>query len=176
LADEELIMARRRLWLILSALFVVLFLGELVYYYPALPAQVALHFDAAGRPDRWGSKQELLGWTLGGLALIVAALSPAVWLVAVLPPSLINMPHRDYWLAPERAAETRRTLIDRMGWFVCATLLLMIAVFRIALRANLRQPPQATIPYGYFAVYFVFVVLWFLELLWHFRRTRSAHL
>jgi hypothetical protein len=147
---------------------VLLFVCELAYFYPGLPPRVALHFDGTGHPDGWGSKQELLGWTIGGLVIVIGALSPAVWLMALLPPSLINLPHRDYWFAPERAMTTRRRLIDRAGWFLFATLLLLLAVFRIALRANLRQPPQAAIPYAYFAVYLLFVAAWFCELLWRF--------
>jgi serine/threonine-protein kinase len=161
-------MNSRRLWLILSALAVLLFVGELAYSYRRLPPQVALHFDGLGRPKGWGSKQELLGWTIGGLAIMIAALSPAIWITAFLPASLINLPNRDYWLAPERAVATRRGIIDRMGWFFFATLLLLLGVFRIALRANLQNPPQAVIPYGYFVLYGLFVVAWLGELLWHF--------
>jgi serine/threonine-protein kinase len=164
----------RKLWLILSATAVLLFVGELAYNYPSLPAQVALHFDGSGRPNGWGSKQELVGWTIGGLVSIIAALLPAVWATAFLPASLINLPNRDYWLAPERAAATRQIIIDRMGWFFFATLLLLIGVFRIALRANLRQPPQAVVPYAYFVVYGLFVAVWLGQLLWYFYRPAAA--
>jgi hypothetical protein len=49
----------------------------------------------------------------------------------------INLPHRDYWLAPERRAETMRTISATMAWFGCGILFVLICGTFLAMQANL---------------------------------------
>jgi len=74
-----------------------------------LPVLVPLHFDAAGRPNRWGSPDEL--WALGGIMLFCWALC---WLLVVGVA-------RERWALPTahteayaRASRRRRQLLVRM--------------------------------------------------------------
>ncbi|MBI3205510.1 MAG: DUF1648 domain-containing protein [Myxococcales bacterium] len=74
-----------------------------------LPELVPLHFDAAGRPNRWGSPDEL--WALGGIMLFCWALS---WLIVVGVA-------KERWALPTtqteayaRASRRRRSLLVRM--------------------------------------------------------------
>ena len=166
-------MSRRWLWLYLSVLAVAALLADVAWYYPQLPQQVPLHFNGAGQPDNWGTKHELLGVTLGGIAILVTLLMPSVYLMKVLPTSLFNMPHRDYWLAPERAAATRQMLMERMGWISCATLVLMCWLFHTSLHAVFRQPPEMASPIVALSVFLGFTAIWLAELLWRFRRPRE---
>ncbi len=163
-------MNRKWLWLYLTCLAVVALLADVAWYYPQLPQQVPLHFNGAGQPDRWGAKQELLAVTLAVMAILAAVLTPSVYLMKVLPASLINMPRRDYWLAPERAASTRRMMMDRMGWIVCATVVLMCYLFHSSLHAAFQQPPKMDSPLAALVVYLVFTALWLAELMWRFYR------
>ncbi len=161
---------RRWLWLYVSCLAVVALLVDVAWYYPQLPQQVPLHFGAAGQPDNWGTKQELVGWLLAAVVIVVTLLVPAVGLIKVLPASLINLPHRDYWLAPEREATTRRELLHRMGWFACATIVFLGFLFHSSLHAAFRQPPGMDSPLAGLVAYLGFVGLWLGEMLWRFRR------
>ncbi len=75
----------------------------------ALPARIPLHFDMAGRPNRWGSPAEL--WILGGTMIFDLLL---LWFV-------VFMVTKERWALPvenkERYAELsmqRRSLIVRM--------------------------------------------------------------
>ena len=104
------------------------------------PGQMAAHFNIQGNPDRFVSKAEFF-WFEFQIMLIVVGISILLQLLpVVLPPNLINMPNREYWLAPERREET----IDRLNSFAAimfGVILLMIhAVFEISVYANLQTP------------------------------------
>ena len=67
-----------------------------------LPERVATHFAFDGRANGWMTRHAY-AWTMGILAL---ALPFGVWISAGwLPrrwPKLVNVPFRNYWLAPAR--------------------------------------------------------------------------
>ena len=59
-----------------------------------------------------------------------------------LPASLINLPNKAYWLAPERQAASLASL-GRFGAVVaCATALLLCLVHGMVMQANRIQPPH----------------------------------
>jgi len=72
----------------------------------------------------------------GGTTVLVSA--SGLWL-RFIPSSLINLPNRDYWLAPERRAESLAVLGACMAWFGVLTGGLMALVTELALRANLTH-------------------------------------
>ena len=67
----------------------------------------------------------------------VAFLAPK--LVAMLPPAMINLPNKDYWLAPERRAETVQYLEAAFAWFGCALYLVLFFALNYAVGANLHR-------------------------------------
>jgi len=71
--------------------------------------------------------------------------------IRVVPPSLWNLPSKDYWLAPERRDATVTRVADEMASFGNATLALVLMTFELAFRANL--------PGGTFASDAMWVVL-----------------
>lgn len=74
--------------------------------YAALPAEVAVHFDAGGNPNGWSGKSAFLGWFVGGLVCANALFLAAPWLLRKTPPSLISLPYKAYWFStPERKEE-----------------------------------------------------------------------
>src|SRR5688572_32706215 len=79
-------------------------LGYAVYAYLDGPEVVAVHYGVQGLPDRWGSRADLLAIQVG-----LAALCSTLFLVPVLfrrlPPSLLNLPHKEHWLAPAHRGE-----------------------------------------------------------------------
>jgi uncharacterized membrane protein len=113
---------------------------ETVRLWNIAPAQMAAHFDVLGNPDRFVPKAEFF-WFQVQTALVVIGVSilPQI-LFLFLPVSLINMPNREYWLAPERRAET----VDRLS--SCAALMfgiILLAVqagFELSAYANLQTP------------------------------------
>lgn len=134
----------RRLILILG-LWAVVVLGaaaDLAWHYPRLPASMAVHFDAAGVPDRWSPKSEFLAtWIL--MTLLLGGLFAGLRvLLRFLPADYINMPRREYWLAPERAASTRAEVGDvvlALGGVILASIW---ALNHVILRTNLKENPE----------------------------------
>ena len=117
-------------------------LAQLAWYYPRLPARVASHFDAAGLAKAFMPKDGFLAIHLVvlGILAVVFLLIPA--LIGRLPPSMINLPNKDYWLAPERRVHTAQKLQSFLVGFGNVTLLFLLLVFREAMQANLLPSPQ----------------------------------
>lgn len=130
----------------LPLLFVMLLVAAaalILCFAAELPELVAVHFDAAGRPNgfmtRTGCRDFMLASTLGMPFLVVIA---TALLPRVLPTSLINIPHRDYWLAPERARDSLIFLSEQGLWFGCILMVFLVSVDGMLVKANAVSPPE----------------------------------
>jgi uncharacterized membrane protein len=135
----------RRLFSPARILFLALIaatLTQMVWYYPRLPARVASHFDAAGQVNAFMPKDAFFVIQLVVLGIMsgVFLLVPA--LIVRLPPGMINLPNKEYWLAPERRARTAQTLQSFLVGFGNVMLLFLLLVFREAMHANLLPYPH----------------------------------
>ncbi len=63
--------------------------------------------------------------------------------MSALPPSLVNVPNRDYWLVPERMAEVQRKLQRFGDWLAVGLTAFLVATLEPVLRANLTRTPLA---------------------------------
>jgi hypothetical protein len=127
---------------VVAALWATLLL-RIARLWPALPPVMATHFGPGGQPDGYMSRGSFLLFTLlveGGATLLV--LSSPLWMRR-MPPSLINMPNRAYWLAEPRRAQTLRRLGTWMAWLAVALAGLMVGANELLLRANATTPPSA---------------------------------
>lgn len=106
--------------------------------WPQLPLRVASHFNARGQPDGYMPREAFFTEMalLGGGLIVLLLLAPA--LLRLLPDRCINMPHRDYWLAPERRHASIGYIAIWFGWFAIATSVLLVALLDLTLRANIR--------------------------------------
>jgi uncharacterized membrane protein len=142
------------------------------YFAPELPERVAVHFDAAGRANgfmtRTGCRDFLLASTLGIPLLVVIA---TTLLPRALPVSMINLPHRDYLLAPERAHDSLVFLSEQGLWFGCILVLFLGSVDGMLVKANAVSPPE--FPNGLFIatliLFFCAIGAWGLRMLRRFR-------
>ncbi|MBM4456518.1 MAG: DUF1648 domain-containing protein [Chloroflexi bacterium] len=163
---------------ILLILCILLALWQAVHYAPLLPERVASHFDAAGRADGWSPKGDFFALNLAfavGMALLFLGLS--AWL-AKIPIEWISLPHKDYWLAPERRAATLQTLQQQMEWLAAATVALLVGITQLTIEANLaggQAWPQDTF-WLLFGGYMAFFVVWLVWLLrkWYARPAQGA--
>ncbi len=113
---------------------------EIARLWGITPERMAAHFNAQGHPDRFVSKAEFFWFQIQtlGVTLLVSLLPQVLFLF--IPLELVNMPNREYWLAPERRDETRDRL-SSFGSIVFAIILLIIQfAFEIAVYANLQNP------------------------------------
>lgn len=114
---------------------------EFVSIYPRLPHEVAVHFDFHGHANRWATKRDLaqmLGST--GIAFVVLFLATAI--IPRLRASIVNVPHREHWLAPRRQAETLIFLRDWLRWLIDIVLAFVGVLVAASLQANLRPVPR----------------------------------
>ncbi len=90
--------------------------------WPELPARVPVHFDAAGHPDRWATKEP---WSWFGLPALGSAIG--LLLGVALPPWVRRLARRNapYLSVPNRrafaalpAAARERAVAAPMGWLV----------------------------------------------------------
>jgi uncharacterized membrane protein len=107
-----------------------------------LPDRVPTHFGAGGVPDAWmtrdGYRLFMLAFKLGLPMLVVLA----VGLAPRLAPRLVNLPHRNHWLAPERRDDSLAFLgrqACRLGGMM---VLLAAGVHALILRASRLNPPR----------------------------------
>ena len=112
------------------------------WYYPSLPATLATHFNGAGAADGWmekGSFYVLFGFLVVFLTGTFLGTAAAM---RMLPDSMINLPNKQYWLAPERREASIATMRDAMMRMGEATLLLMGVLMVMTFEANLRPEPR----------------------------------
>lgn len=124
---------QRVLFLCLVAAVVV----QLSHLYPLLPERVASHFDAAGRANGWTTKSGFIRVYI----LLLVAMSSMFFLlpklILKLPDSLINLPDKAYWLAPERRAETAAKIESYLNAAGNATIAFLMFVLQLTFVANL---------------------------------------
>lgn len=150
-------------------------LGQLLWYAPRLPAVVPSHFDAAGVADGWMAKGSFLAFLAGVTVLYFGVFLAAVTLVRKAPESLINLPHKDYWMAPERAAATRRTVVRELFKMAAATQALHIVMTQLTVEVALgRRPGLGAIWWLALAAYLAILLWWIVALYRRFRRTAGA--
>jgi len=152
----------------------MLFMGllEWMQVYPQLPDRMASHFDFYGRPDGWQPKEAffLVMAVVIGVTGLIGFLLPA--LIAAAPAGFINVPRKDYWLAPERREETLRFLRTHLEWFACGVLFVLLYAASQAINANL--PDHA--PFGAqgllyaLAGFFLLTIAGTVRLMRHFYR------
>jgi uncharacterized membrane protein len=137
-----------------------------------LPDLVAVHFDAAGRANgfmtRAGCRDFMLLSTLGMPLLITLATG---LIPRIVPASLINIPNRDYWLAPERASASLAFLSEQGLWFGCIFVVFLACVDAMLVKANAVSP--AAFPNTLFVamliLFFCVIGAWFVRMLRRFR-------
>lgn len=106
------------------------------------PQRVAIQFNAAGQPGGWASREAHLLLWLAMVVLLPLFMMGVFYSVRFLPDQLINIPHREFWLAGERREQSVRQ-ISRMGyWFTCLLLLFFAVLYWILLAANQAVPPR----------------------------------
>jgi len=139
--------------------------------YPQLPERMASHFSADGTPNGWSPKQAF--FILMAMITAVTAI-PAFFVprkLKNLPRQRINLPNKEYWLAPEHAEETYSFFRTYMAWFGCA--LLFVLLFGTIQAANANLPSighfNSTAMIYVMIGFALFVGVWLILFLRHFQ-------
>ena len=136
-----------------------------------LPAQVASHFGAGGAANGAMTRS---GYLLFMLAFAVGVPLLVVLSMAVLPRlfgNAINIPNRDYWLAPARREATLRYITAHACWLGSLLTVFIGAIHLLLLEANATHPPH--LPGAPFwtvlALFLVAMAFWSITLMLRFR-------
>lgn len=138
----------------------------------ALPEVVASHFGSSGAADGFMPRGVYIAVFLAlivGMPLLLAFLPGAV---AGQGGRNLNIPDRDYWLAPERRDGTVAFVRMHGRWFAALVAVFLGYVHWLVVRANGLQPPELStvgIAAG-LAFFFLFLAAWLFVLLARFRR------
>lgn len=125
-----------------------------------LPERVASHFGARGLADGWMSRGGYVLMMVLMQTVFLAVFLGSHRLVFAVSPRWVNLPHKDYWLQPERRAVTQAMLAGWLGRMGTALFLLMAVTGLLAVQANLATPARLDMPLfwaalGLFAAYTV---------------------
>lgn len=137
----------------------------------SLPQWVASHFDAAGVATGFVQRSVYEPVAIGMVLLppILLGLIPRLSLRN--PTARINVPNPQYWLAPERRAETITMIERECASFGCMLLLFLCYAHWLVVHANQSVP--ASLPSVWLVVGLVvslgYTVRWTIILLGRFR-------
>jgi uncharacterized membrane protein len=150
-------------------------LGFLVYLVCSaslLPERVAIHFGASGQPNDWMSRSThllFMGALSVGLPLVFAVLALVIRLV---PARFITLPHREYWLSPERQSQTCTYISHQLLWLACLEVVFFAGIQFLTVEANRMAPVQ--LPMERFLPivggFLVAVALWIIVFIHHFAK------
>ena len=100
---------------------------------------------------------------------LVLAYLPALSLNS--PKARINLPNREYWLAPVRRAETIKVLREHMVRVAALLVVFLSYVHWLVVRANMVVPPSLPAPwfFGGLLVFVLSVLVWAGLFIGHFR-------
>jgi uncharacterized membrane protein len=107
----------------------------------ALPAAVAAHFDPSGAANGYMSRSVYVRFMLVFAVVLPLAVNLLIGRVLKLPNTRINIPHREYWLAPERRAETVVRLQRHMKFFGVMLAAFLCYMHWQVVQANTYSPP-----------------------------------
>ena len=135
------------------------------------PETVAIHFNFEGQPDGWASREFAAFFSIGVIALLFILLQFPARLLFKLPPWMVNLPNKDYWLREENrpAAQAQCTQSIRSIGAVIFAFLLYTSFF--ALQANLSDPVRfnSTAPWIGLGCFGVYLIYWLIQLYCRFR-------
>ncbi len=113
---------------------------HLAHFYPLLPEKIATHFDINDTPNGWMTRDGFAQFYIGFLAFTAGVFLGTAGLVAKLP-KLVNIPNKNYWMAPERQAASISGLRRAMTCLGAFIGLGIIAVHHLVIATCLKDKP-----------------------------------
>ncbi len=116
--------------------------AQAVYYFPVMPDPMVSHFGFYGQANGFMSKNGFFIFEAGLFLLMILSFIVMPWAFEKYKVRAgINMPNKDYWLAPERIEYFYSYFRESFGWFGVATLVLLVGTMQMTFAANLQANP-----------------------------------
>ena len=137
----------------------------------SLPPLVASHFGTSGTANGYMPRTFYIRFMLAFVLGLPTIMTFVTWRALGSAKTRINLPNRDYWLAPERRAETIAFLRAGLLWFGVLLVAFLCFAHWLVVLANRTQPAHLVEPwfFGGLGVFVIAVCLWLMLLLGHFR-------
>lgn len=138
----------------------------------SLPPTVASHFAAGGAANGFMPRAVYVKFMLGLVVALPLLMSVLMGITGRIPVRYINLPNRDYWLAPARVDETLAYLRGQGGTMGVLLCTFLCFVHWLVVRANGLTPaqfPETQLFVGV-AVFALALVLWIGRFVRHFAR------
>jgi len=150
--------------LVLGIIF-VLVSGE------SLPPVVASHFAVGGVANGFMPRATYLRFMVALVLCLPLLIALLASITSLLPVRFINLPNREYWLAPERQANSLAYLRNHGARFGVLLVVFLCFVHWLVVRANSLSPAQFPVSMFFpgFAAFLVGLVIWLGALVVHFR-------
>ena len=164
---------RRKVRVPQAVFLLLVFLGFLqARNFAAMPGVMATHFGASGSANGWQTKGQffIVELIMLGVCLLIGFEIP--FIISKAPPSLINLPNKEFWLAPVRRDHTISVMRMQMAWFACALLTFLIVVNQLVFNANQSVPRHLNGPQFTMALvaFLGFTAIWTLRLIGYFSK------
>jgi uncharacterized membrane protein len=137
-----------------------------------LPPVVASHFDLSGTPNATMPRDQFTNLFLAIMVLTSGLMALLPTLIAKLPPQMINIPNRMYWLSPDRIDETKQILQAYLLILASKLCCFMAVIFWLIVQAHLHNPPQLSTHHLMVAtgVFVLMTIFWSLRLSARFKK------
>jgi uncharacterized membrane protein len=107
-----------------------------------LPPVVASHFGSGGAANGFMGKGTYTAFMLAMVVAVPALIGFSGQLVRVVPIQLVNLPNKQYWLAPQRRAATLESVSSIGVPFALALVVFLSFVHWLVVQANAVQPAK----------------------------------
>jgi hypothetical protein len=162
--------------IVIAGLLLLLTASDIAYHYPRLPEQVPTHFGLTGQPDAWSSRQAFLLGAILVPTVLVLFFSGLAFAMLKVPLRFLNVPRREYWLAPEREDYTRRMIGELIIWLGLTMLATLSALNHSIMRASLTSSPNlGSWPWWILAGNLAMTLILIGASTWRFRRVARAN-
>ena len=160
---------------IILAILILVYIGQMFYFYPQLPETIASHFDASGQANGFMTKNSFFAFETILLVFLTAMFSLIAKWLPKMPDSSVNLPNKDYWLAPERRAQTFAVFDNFFAWLNVAVAAMFVGINQIVLTANLtRKDPNPMTLWIVLGAFFALIIILIFVHLKQFFGTKTA--
>jgi len=136
---------------------------QAVYYYPQLPDKIPSHVSVNGDADDFMVKSTLFILVLSTIFSAAIFLTLGSHLSLAKAQRLVNIPHKEYWLAPVRKQQTISFVFMINVKLTIANTLMMLAIFQSIIWVAIGSPvsPNVVIwtAMGLFSAYLLLIII-----------------
>lgn len=143
-----------------------------------LPAKVAIHFGPGGMPNNWVPSYVNSLIFLGMDIVLFVCLYFSPYLTFIFPPKWINLPNKQFWLAPENRRWTVAKISTLMYQFGVAIFLFLFVIGLLTIQANLMNPVRLKERYffPFLTLFMVYSIVWCIVFFRSFRIPNEKNL